>query len=327
VQTLFRLSKNGTGRFCTAEEMQSGGVDGRKRTDADGGIEMEQMMLSGLTEMEYRIKTAIDRLQAFEPEEGYYLAFSGGKDSQCIYHLAVEAGVKFDAHYNLTTVDPPELVNFIRKQYPDVSINYPKTSMWKLIEKNGLPTRSKRYCCKILKEGGGEGRICITGVRWAESIKRKNNRRAFEIMGKTTNDKMLFNDNDDGRRLFENCQMKGKRIINPIIDWTDANVWDYIKSRKLPYCKLYDQGRKRIGCIGCPLAGSDNMINDFERWPKYYYSYIKAIERFIPGYLERCKKRGASPFLTEADKWMEWWINGKTDGWMGEALEGQEYFG
>mgnify|MGYP001221139444 CR=1 FL=1 len=286
---------------------------------------MEQMMMSGLTELEYRIKKAIDRLQAFEPEEGYYLAFSGGKDSQCIYHLAVEAGVKFDAHYNLTTVDPPELVNFIRKQYPNVSINYPKTSMWRLIEKKGLPTRMRRYCCQILKEGGGEGRICVTGVRWAESRKRKTNRRAFEILGKTNADKVLFNDNDEGRQLFENCQMKGKRIINPIIDWSDENVWSYIKNRNIKYCGLYDEGHKRLGCIGCPL--SSNMADELEKWPKYKEMYKKAIERFLVGYLERCKKRNAEPFLTDPDKWFEWWVNGKTDDWTEEQIEGQEKFG
>ena len=74
-----------------------------------------------------KVAIAIDRLRAFEPEEGYYIAFSGGKDSQCIYHLAVEAGVKFDAHYNLTTVDPPELVRFIKDNYPNVKIHYPRS--------------------------------------------------------------------------------------------------------------------------------------------------------------------------------------------------------
>lgn len=38
--------------------------------------------------------------------EGYYLCFSGGKDSQVIYELAKQAKVKFQAYYNVTTVDP-----------------------------------------------------------------------------------------------------------------------------------------------------------------------------------------------------------------------------
>ena len=56
-----------------------------------------------------RVAEAIKRLKTFEPPEGYFLAFSGGKDSQAVYHLAKMAGVKFDAHYSLTTVDPPRL--------------------------------------------------------------------------------------------------------------------------------------------------------------------------------------------------------------------------
>lgn len=44
-----------------------------------------------------------------DPENGFYLAFSGGKDSQALYHIAKMAGVKFKAHMNLTSVDPPDV--------------------------------------------------------------------------------------------------------------------------------------------------------------------------------------------------------------------------
>ncbi len=259
-----------------------------------------------------KVAIAIDRLRAFEPEEGYYLAFSGGKDSQCIYHLAVEAGVKFDAHYNLTTVDPPELVRFIKDNYPNVKIHYPKQTMWKLIEKKGFPNRWRRYCCSILKEGGGAGRIAVTGVRWAESIKRKNNRGVAEIF-ENKKEKILLNDNDQDRRLFENCQLKGQRIVNPIIDWLEEDVWEYLNSRKIVHCKLYDEGHTRIGCIGCPLAGPEMMKKEFEIWPKYKENYKRAIARFLPGYLERCKKRNAKPFRDTADGWFNWWIGEPTE--------------
>jgi len=266
-----------------------------------------------------KVKIAIDRLQTFVPDEGYYLAFSGGKDSLCIYHLAKEAGVKFDAHYNITGIDPPELVYFIRDNYPDVIRDMYKQSMWKLIEKRGLPTRLYRFCCKELKEHGGEGRICVTGVRWAESVKRKNNRKPFEVMTSKTSDKMLFNDNAEGRRQFENCVVKGKRIINPIIDWLDEDVWEYIKSRGLKYCKLYDEGFKRLGCIGCPMAPNEKL-KVFERYPKFEVMYKKAIERFIPGYLKRCEQKGREPLYTTVDEWWNWWIYGKEED---DALDGQ----
>ena len=252
-----------------------------------------------------KVKKSIDRLKAFEPPEGYYLCFSGGKDSQCIYHLAKEAGVKFDAHYNVTGIDPPELVYFIRENYPDVIFeNYDK-SIFQLIEEKGLPTRLRRFCCSELKERGGEGRLCVTGVRWAESNKRKN-RKPFEIVTSKKEDKKLFNDNDIDRRLFESCMQKGKRVINPIIDWSDNDVWEFIHSRNLKYCKLYDEGYKRLGCIGCPL--SSHMKEELDKYPKFAENYIKAIQRFVPRYLERCKAKGREPFLDNAQDWYLWWV-------------------
>lgn len=126
-------------------------------------------------EHEWKVEAAIKRLQSFEPKngEGYYLAFSGGKDSQCVYHLCKMAGVKFDAHYAITSVDPPELIYFIREHYPDVEFTRqhyndgkpehycadgrPKPiTMWSLIADHTLPpTRKVRYCCASLKEPGG----------------------------------------------------------------------------------------------------------------------------------------------------------------------------
>lgn len=259
-----------------------------------------------------KVKTSIERLQAFEPPEGYYLAFSGGKDSQCIYHLAKEAGVKFDAHYNKTTVDPPELVHFIRDYYPDVIVDRPPKTMWQLVEKKGLPLRTKRWCCEVLKEHGGEDRICVTGVRWAESSRRKNTRGIAEVIGKQEAQVMLLNDNEEDRQMFENCQLKGKRVINPIIDWTDEDVWEYIRSRNIEYCKLYDEGFKRLGCIGCPMANM-NRIHAFERYPKFKQAYIRAISRFLPSYIERKKAKGKEPQFTTAEEMFDWWIYGKKE--------------
>lgn len=290
---------------------------------------MEQLNMFGQTSLEDKVKRAIDRLRAFEPEEGYYLAFSGGKDSQCIYHLAKEAGVKFEAHYNLTTVDPPELVQFIRKNYPDVIIEKPKKSMWRLIETKRMPpTRKFRYCCDVLKEGGGKGRIVVTGVRWAESVKRKNNRATYELLSSKMADKKLMNDNDEARRVFETCMKpdKHKRIVNPIIDWEDEDDWGYIKSRGIAYCSLYDEGFKRLGCIGCPLTGADKMAKEFERWPKYRDSYLRAFKRMLD---EIIRVEGEDGKM--ATKWtspeavMDWFMNGSSqDNTLDDQIEMDE---
>lgn len=266
-----------------------------------------------------KVKIAIDRLQAFEPPEGYYLAFSGGKDSQCIYHLAKEAGVKFDAHYNLTTADPPELVWFIKKNYPDVSRDRPKETMWQLIPRKLMPpTRLARYCCQELKEGGGEGRIVVTGVRWAESVRRKQTRGIAEVLGKSKKTNyILLNDNEQERMMFENCTKKGKRIVNPIIDWEDEDVWEYIHTRNIEYCKLYDEGFKRLGCIGCPMAGKDGMLHQFERWPKFKQAYMRAFQRM----LDTRKTKGLENNWETPEDVFNWWVYGQNR--KDKEIEGQ----
>lgn len=157
-----------------------------------------QLNIFGKTKLE----VTLERIKAFEPDDGYYLAFSGGKDSQCIYHLCKMAGVKFDAHYRVTSVDPPELVQFIKTQYPDVAREIPRDkdgksiTMWSLIAARQMPpTRKARYCCKQLKESGGQGRVTMTGVRWAESANRRNNQGIVTIQGKPKTTQKLLKDN------------------------------------------------------------------------------------------------------------------------------------
>ena len=147
-----------------------------------------QLKMGSDGEIRDKVEMSIKRLQAFCPPEGYYLAFSGGKDSQCIYHLAKMAGVKFDAHYNVTSIDPPELVRFIKTHYPDVEFVHPKdrngkpVTMWTLIPEKGIPpTRIVRYCCEELQESNGAGRFTVTGVRAAESGNRRRNQGVITV--------------------------------------------------------------------------------------------------------------------------------------------------
>lgn len=230
------------------------------------------------------VEIAIRNIRKYEPQEGYYLAFSGGKDSTVIYDLATKAGVKFDAHYHFTTVDPPELVRHIKKNYPNVPWDRPKKSMFQLIEGRGFfPTRQIRYCCSELKEYGGKGRVVITGVRREESMKRSN------------------------RNLYEPYTKDKKTIfLNPIVSWKDKTVWDYIRLNNLPYCSLYDEGFERLGCIMCPLAGGEHMASEAKRWPKFYNAYMRAIGRG----LERAKERGRKSLVSglTPEETMRWWI-------------------
>lgn len=280
-----------------------------------------------------KVQIAINRYKAFEPPEGYFLAFSGGKDSVCIKALADMAGVKYDAHYSVTSVDPPELVRFIKEKYPDIARDIPKDksgkpiTMWNLIPKKKMPpTRLARYCCSVLKESAGKGRITVTGVRWAESLRRKENQGVVLFQGGDEKDYddnvnaikspkggvILNDDNDENRRTVEHCYRTRKTLLNPIVDWTDEDVWEFIKTYNIPYCELYDKGYKRLGCIGCPM--NTNAAAELELYPKYKKAYIRAFDKML-------KKYETPPEGWEnGEAVMDWWLGKKPKS---KELEGQ----
>ncbi len=242
---------------------------------------------------------------------------SGGKDSSVCVALAERAGIPFEVMHNHTTADAPETVYFVRDELYHLElkgvkcdVNYPiykgvRTSMWQLIPQKLMPpTRLVRYCCAILKERGGAGRFITTGVRWEESTSRKENRGIYEAGRKV----VLNNDNDDRRRLFENCRLQAKRVCNTIIEWTDADVWDYIGSEHLPLNPLYQCGFSRVGCIGCPMAGTKGRQKEFARYPKYQYNYILAFDRMLKERERRGKMQGSWNMGTTGEDVFHWWM-------------------
>lgn len=267
--------------------------------------------------LQAKIDYSITLLQRAEPmalrmsDKGFFLAFSGGKDSQCLYHIAKEAGVMFEAHYQLTTLDPPELVYFIREHYPDVIIDRPKMTFLQLCEKKGmLPTRVARFCCAELKECAGAGTVTLIGIRRAESKKRAS-RNEVEISGRKFSGSLdQFNRTQE---VSDQCMArfgkKDKVMIAPIIEWDDKDVWDYIHDRNLAYCKLYDEGWKRIGCLFCPMARKSEQEMAKERYPKYKAAIIRTIHKI------RNRESGGGmwttiPNLTD-EQIFDWWT-GKT---------------
>ena len=279
---------------------------------------------------------AIDRLRAFAPREGdepYYLGYSGGKDSDTILILAELAGVRFEAVHNLTTVDAPETVYYVKSK-PNVMIHRPDTTMWKLIEKKMLPpTRLMRYCCDELKEAYGHGRKVVTGVRMYESVSRAKNGGLVKILGapktaQKTAEKLgveyeqspkgaiiLNNDNGESREMVEHCMTKHKVLINPIIDWTDDDVWEFLRHYGCKSNPLYECGFKRIGCIGCPMA-EKHRYKEFNRYPKYKLNYIRAFDRML-----KERERRGKPNM---DNWQSGYDVFKW--WMGEDINQLSFF-
>lgn len=282
---------------------------------------IDQLNIYGMTKLE----VTIERIRSIQPRDGsWYLAFSGGKDSCVIKALADMAGVKYDAHYMISSVDPPELVRFIKEQHPDVSLDFPRykdgtvATMWNLIPRKKMPpTRIARYCCEYLKEQGGEGRDKITGVRWAESTRRQKTRAGLEIEAGKKKRENLDPDNMD-EDMVRYCMQSRGFILNPIIDWTDDEVWEFIHRYQVPYCKLYDEGWKRLGCIGCPMATPKEREKEFTRYPKIKAAYLRAFDRMIQAQVEGVPPSETGPsygkygqtskYITDPTELCEKWV-------------------
>jgi phosphoadenosine phosphosulfate reductase len=237
-----------------------------------------------------KVAVAIERLRTFEPPDGYFLAYGGGKDSTVLLELARRSGVKFEAHYHNVTIEPPELVQFVR-QVPGVIVDRPAKSFFQLLPQKGFPLRQRRWCCQALKEGGGAGRVVLLGVRWEESIRRRD------------------------RKMVEapapNCPIgRRKTCVSPIIDWTSDDIWQFIKSEKLLYCRLYDEGFKRLGCIACPMQSADQRRMGLARWPKFEPAFRLAFRRLFEN------RMAAGTWNVKqwpsGDACFDWWLSNTT---------------
>ena len=282
-------------------------------------------------------QTAIERLTVASEmslrlyKQPLVITYSGGKDSDVLLHLAQKSGIPFEALHSLTTADAPETVYHVREVFRRLELKGIKATvdkhvqpdgsrvtLWNLIPRKLMPpTRLVRYCCAELKDGGGKGRFIATGVRWAESVARKKNRGALEVLTSAKKNKLILsNDNAEDRLLFESCQLKGKRVVNPIIDWETDDVLEYAEAENIRLNPLYCEGFSRVGCVGCPMAGYAGRVAEFSRYPAYKRAYIRAFDRMLG---ER-RDRGVETcgWTTGVDVF-HWWMEGG-------VLPGQETF-
>ena len=277
-------------------------------------VTLEQALSKASKRLQDKMMYSIDLLKkaerlalAYGGGNGYYLAFSGGKDSQALYHIAELAGVKFDAHMNFTSVDPPEVIRFVKKSYPEVDFIKPKKSIYQLaVEKQILPTMRVRWCCAEYKENSGAGRVTLIGIRHQESSRRakrneveisnrkysgtlegldeyRNELKAKRARRKSKKDGVNITNADQEQTL--GC-ISGKEslLISPIIHWTEQDVWEFLnKVMEVPHCSLYDEGWHRIGCIGCPMSSVNQKKIENICYPHVKRNWIKAIKAIRRG--------------------------------------------
>jgi len=243
-----------------------------------------------------KIDKAIALLIEYETEakniskDGYSLAFSGGKDSGVIAKLAEMASIQHTMDYSVTTLDPPELVHHIKDNYNATFHHQPRALLTEMVENpggKGPPTRHGRWCCEKYKENTSNSQWKILGIRAEESPRRKKRWKQVIINNKV-------------------C------IVNPILYWTIKDVWAFHLDQNIPKCYLYNEGFKRLGCIGCPVANVQQQKIEFERWPKYKFLWRRAFDRFWDKWHGVPTKKGEQRYFEKfgsAQGFWDWWVN------------------
>ena len=269
--------------------------------------------------------------KTYDNDDGFFLAFSGGKDSQALYHVTKMAGVLFKGHFSPTSVDPPDLIRFIKNEYPSVEWGHLDFSIYqRAVERRILPTMRVRWCCADFKETAGAGKVTLIGIRAEESARRAK-RHEVEVSNKKFSGSLDEFEDWSKAEIERKTKRKSKRKINedefsvksdsevhcingkdsilisPIFDWTEKDIWYFLdKIIGAPHCKLYDEGYTRIGCILCPMSSQKSKQRDIERFPHVKRNWIKAIKEI---------RRGGGVFKEE----FIWW-NIPRD-WMQQTLQ------
>ena len=237
-----------------------------------------------------------------QPETGFHVGFSGGKDSQVVLELVKMAGVKYRAVYNVTTNDPADNVRFIKHHYPDVEFSVPEKSYFQLIAEKGMPTMRHRWCCALFKETAGVGFVVLTGVRKEESSKRAKYDEVDKF-GRKKNDNKKYNLDKMEENEFQCVGGKDKFMVYPILEWTEKDVWQFIREKGLPVNPCY-KTHKRVGCVFCPFSKKKYVLQYCETHPKLKESFIHAIEKYLEREREKVKQK-----LPSAEDYFDWWLS------------------
>ena len=292
-----------------------------------------------MNDLQAKIQQAEQVLRlAAQMSEYYYhkpliVCYSGGKDSDVMLNIAKKClqPSEFEVVNSHTTVDAPETVYHIRKVFKELEAQGIKTkvlmpqykgkpiTMWRLIEQRSMPpTRIARYCCDVLKETTTPNRMVAVGVRADESTGRQG-RDSFAVPSQRKSDAefrslqhtyAMFKLDKMGKedayecKMIEACKNHKDTMCNPIYEFTEKDIWQYIRDNSIEVNPLYAKGYKRVGCVGCPLGNSNNMKKEFADYPKYRDNYVRAFDRMI---ISR-EKKGLKTVWASGEEVMQWWV-------------------
>ncbi len=185
------------------------------------------------------------------------LATSFGAEDQVLTHMAVS----IDPKVEIFTLDTGRLPEETYKVWEKTERRYgikikpfvpDQESLEQLILQQGIngfydSIEKRKRCCKIRKIDSltralKNKEAWITGLRREQSVTRI------------------------GANIVEYDEAFGLLKVNPLIEWSTDQVWDYIKKHNIPYNELHDIGYPSIGCAPCTRAVKEGEDLRSGRW-------------------------------------------------------------
>lgn len=260
---------NGTGnRYYVNGKKISFSVKGLKKIDSDS-VRNEYQELKGKNTYEYfelykqrfikanagRYEKMVEEANSFIrsssekfKEMDMFISFSGGKDSTVTADLVTRAlsNPKIMHIFGDTTLEFPftyEYVARFKKEHPKtplISARNKDKDFEELCQLIGPPSRVMRWCCTVFKTGTIQKKI--------KSLYRDKNQilTFYGIRRSESASRSKYERESDSPKITK------QRIVSPIIDWMDFDVWLYLLTSGIDFNEAYRLGYARVGCWCCP---------------------------------------------------------------------------
>lgn len=240
-----------------------------------------------------------------------YLAFSGGKDSTVLMHLCEMVKKDILCIFVNTGCESPSTVKFVREMKEEghnIMTIRPKMTPRQVWDKYGFPLVSKQQAQMIRKIrmnpnskisklhlGLGKQTMFTLAHKWrylldvpydtsnmcCEKLKKEPQKRIAKEMGLAAIVGVMASESmarkaayirGGGCNVFKENKLDSKSM--PLSIWTEDDIWEFIRTKKIRIADDYSKGCLRQGCVacgfGCQFDDDTRLELLYKNYPKYY---------------------------------------------------------